>query len=58
MAKSSEQKTVRLAVGIVLLVIGVTLILAWWPQIVMVFRAALALALALAGLVVLYTVRD
>ena len=58
MAKSNEQKAVRLAVGAVLLVLGVALILMWWTEIAAVFRAVLALALALGGLLVMYTARD
>ena len=48
------KKLTLFTVGIVILVVGVALILAWWPQVVGLFKGALGIVLALAGLVVLF----
>jgi hypothetical protein len=53
-----EYKTfIRFLVGVVVLLGGVTLILAWWPDVVSLFRGFLGIALALAGLLILYSVK-
>ena len=44
--------------GSVLLVAGVALILAWWKDVVFLFRGGVGIALALAGLVTLVMIRD
>lgn len=41
--------------GSFILVLGITLILVWWPDVVALFRASIGMALALAGLLVLYS---
>ena len=53
--KNSYQKSVQSLVGILLLVLGMTLILLWWRDVVSLFRAGLALMAALGGLVILYS---
>ena len=53
-----SKKIIFFISGSVCLVAGVSLILAWWPDIVNLFKAAGALFLALGGLVLLYMVKD
>jgi len=48
------KRTVRILVGIVALVGGVTLVLLWWPQVVDLFKGFLGMALALTGMLILY----
>lgn len=56
MSKKSEgKKILALTVGIFLLILGVTLILTWWPDLIVLFRGAIGFVLALAGLLVLYS---
>ncbi|MCA9408395.1 MAG: hypothetical protein H6755_02485 [Candidatus Omnitrophica bacterium] len=50
-----NKKTTMFPLGIVLLILGVSMILAWWPDVVSVFRGLLGIALALGGLLVLYS---
>ena len=40
--------------GIGVLVFGVVLILAWWPHVVSLFQGFLGIALAIAGLLMMY----
>ena len=56
--KKNNNKSVRLVVGFVTLVLGVTLILAWWPDVVSLFKGLLGMVLALAGLIILYMVKE
>ena len=44
--------------GFGMLIIGIALILAWWPDVVRLFRGAVGFVLALAGLLTLYTVKE
>ena len=43
--------------GIVFLIIGITLILAWWPQVVGLFKGFTGIVLAIAGLFMMYSVK-
>jgi hypothetical protein len=43
-------------VGMFVLVLGITLILVWWEDVVSLFKGAIGVILALAGLVTLYAV--
>ena len=52
-----EPKLIKLIIGCLLLIIGITMILQWWPQLVTVFKGSIGLVLALSGLVVLYTLK-
>lgn len=45
-------------IGTVLLIGGITLVLIWWPDVVSLFRGFVGMALALAGLVVLYMIKE
>lgn len=55
MNKNKKSSTVFLyGVGWAMVVIGVALILLWWPQVVQLFKATVGIILAIAGLLVLY----
>ncbi len=41
-------------VGIFFLILGIVLILCWWPQVVDLFKGGIAMILTFAGLVILY----
>ena len=43
--------------GFFILILGVGLILLWWPEMVNLFKGAAGIILALTGLIVLYTVK-
>ncbi len=53
-----KQKLVKAIVGFFILVVGIAMILAFWKDVVVLFRAGMGIVLALAGLVVLYTLKD
>ena len=44
--------------GFVAVVAGITLVLAWWPDVVHFFKGILGMALAVAGLVILTLIKD
>jgi hypothetical protein len=50
------KKFIRFLIGVFVLLAGVTMILAWWPDVVSLFRGFLGIVLAIAGLLVLYSV--
>jgi len=52
------RKTAVPIVGCLLLVVGIALVLAWWPHVVGFFKGVLGMALALAGLFFLTLVKD
>jgi len=43
--------------GIFLLVLGITMVLIWWADVVSLFKGFLGMAMALAGLLVLYSLK-
>ena len=53
--KSTYKKFIMFLVGFFILILGVTLILAWWQDVVILFRGSLGIILALGGLLALYT---
>jgi len=53
--KSTYKKFLMFLVGFFILILGITLILAWWESVVILFKGASGMALALAGLLMLYT---
>ncbi|HCI45534.1 MAG TPA: hypothetical protein DHV69_03765 [Sphaerochaeta sp.] len=55
MASCLAKKGVLFALGSVMLVIGIALVLRFWADVVVLFRAGIGMALALAGLLVLYS---
>lgn len=50
-----KNKCLVAGLGIVLVIAGVTLILVWWSSVTALFQGLIALGLALAGLVMLYS---
>lgn len=44
-------------IGTVVLIAGIALVLLWWPQVVVVFKGAIGIFLALVGLVILALVK-
>ena len=53
--KARFQKLILYLAGSVILVLGIALILRWWVDVVVLFRAGIGMALALAGLLILYS---
>ncbi|MBF0532818.1 MAG: hypothetical protein HQL23_06965 [Candidatus Omnitrophica bacterium] len=56
--ENNYKKFVRFIGGMAALLLGVTLILMFWQDVVSLFRGFAGLALALGGLLALYSVRD
>jgi len=52
------KKLILAFLGSFILILGVTLVLAWWPDVVSLFRGCLGMALALAGLLILYSLNQ
>lgn len=62
MAESSESKSgykkfIMFVLGSFILVLGITLTLVWWDEMLMLFKGMSGFVLALAGLVLLYTIK-
>jgi hypothetical protein len=55
--KNTYKKFVLFLVGFFILILGITLVLIWWADVVVLFRGALGIILALAGLLTLYAVK-
>jgi len=53
--KARFQKLILYLAGSIILVLGIALILRWWVDVVVLFRAGIGMALALAGLLILYS---
>ena len=53
--KARFPKLILYLAGSVILVLGIALILRWWVDVVVLFRAGIGMALALAGLLILYS---
>lgn len=53
--KARFPKLILYLVGSAVLVFGIALVLRWWTDVVVLFRAVLGMALALAGLLILYS---
>ncbi|MFA5089105.1 MAG: hypothetical protein WC552_08765 [Candidatus Omnitrophota bacterium] len=62
MSAESKKKNGRniylFILGSLVLVMGITLILAWWPDVVALFKGSLGFLLALAGLFILYMIKN
>jgi len=52
--KKSYKKFVLFVIGFFILILGITLILFWWMDVAVLFRGAIGIILALAGLLMLY----
>ena len=55
MSKSIFKKGVLFVLGSFILILGIALILRFWADAVLVFRAGVGMVLALAGLLILYS---
>ena len=53
--KARFPKLILYLAGSAMLVLGIALVLRFWVDVVLVFRAAIGMVLALAGLLVLYS---
>ena len=53
--KARFSKLILYLVGSAVLVLGIALVLRFWADVVLVFRAGIGMALALAGLLILYS---
>ena len=53
--KSAYKKFLMFLIGFFILILGITLILAWWEDVVVLFKGAIGMILALGGLLALYT---
>ena len=53
--KARFPKLILYLAGSAMLVLGIALVLRFWADVVLVFRAAIGMVLALAGLLVLYS---
>lgn len=53
--KARFPKLILYLVGSVMLVLGIALVLRWWADVVVLFRAGIGMVLALAGLLILYS---
>ena len=51
------QNFLRGLLGCFILILGITLILKWWGDVVTIFKGLLGIGLALAGLLVLYSLK-
>lgn len=49
---------IKFIIGSAVLVLGITLILVWRQDVVVLFRGTIGMVLALAGLVILYLVKE
>ena len=52
--KESSKRFLMVLGGSFVLILGITLVLAWWQYVVMLFKGLIGMVLALAGLVMLY----
>jgi hypothetical protein len=53
-----ESKLALLISGFVFLILGITLVLVWWADVVSFFRGFIGVLIALGGLLVLYMVKE
>lgn len=53
--KNTYKKFIMYVIGFFVLILGITLILAWWENVIILIKGALGIILALAGLLMLYT---
>ena len=56
--KIKSSKNLLFLCGGVVLIIGMTLVLFWWRDVVILFRGAIGILLALGGMLLLYMVKE
>lgn len=52
--KDSYKKFILFVLGFFILILGITLTLAWWGAVIILFKGSVGIVLALAGLFMLY----
>ena len=61
MAKSESEKkkskNIAFIVGLLVTVLGLAAILAWWPDVIIFVRGVVGMALAVGGLLIMYFVK-
>lgn len=55
--KQKINKPLLFLIGLFLLISGVTLILSWWPALIVFLKGIIGIILALSGMGVLYTIK-
>lgn len=55
--KQKINKPLLFVIGLVLLISGVTLILSWWPALIVFLKGIIGIILALSGMGILYTIK-
>ncbi len=56
--KILRSKPVLFILGMVLMIVGITLVLVWWKDVTVLFRGRIGVFTALAGLVILSMMRE
>jgi len=52
--ENKAKKIILFLAGFVILILGISLVLFWWKDVVIFFRGILGMVIALSGLVILY----
>ena len=52
--RNKTSKSIQFAAGSLMVVLGIALILAWWPDVAVLFKGAARTVIALAGMILLY----
>lgn len=55
--KNKSKQAMMAAVGVFVLLLGISLVLTWWRDVVVLFRGVIGMILAVAGLLVLYSIK-
>ena len=55
---SQFNKPVMTLLGIVCLIVGLVMVLAWWPNVVILFKGGGGIVLAITGMVMLSSAKD
>lgn len=58
MSQNLVKKSALFMLGSFILVLGVALVLVWWQDVAVLFRGAIGMTLALAGMLVLYSLNN
>jgi phage shock protein PspC (stress-responsive transcriptional regulator) len=53
-----KNKTNLMIAGTVLLFAGITMVLAWWPDVVSLIKGFIGIVVAIAGLFILYLIKE
>ncbi len=56
--KNLSKNIILFFIGAMVLLVGITLVLLWWEDVVRIFRGVVGIVLALVGLFMLYLVKD